>query len=98
MFIDIVKIALRVTSNAYNDEINLLMESALKDLAIADVNVPDSIANLETANASIKQAVITYCKCNFDTRENYEELKKSYDEQKAQLKTNSSNHTWYQSS
>jgi hypothetical protein len=91
MIVDDVKVALRVASTAYDSEISNLILSALADLNIAGVNTP---ADAETATPLLKTAIITYCKCNFGTRENYEQLKKSYDEQKSQLKTNSTYHDW----
>ena len=79
-----VKMALRVTTEAYDSEITDLIESAKKDLGIAGVEIPEN-------DAIINTAVKTYCKLNFGTPNpsNWECLKKSYDEQKAQLSTSS---------
>lgn len=93
MILDEVKVALRVTSNAYDTELNNLILSSLNDLKIAGVNVPED-ANVETAPPVLRTAIITYCKCNFGMREDYDRLKASYDEQKAQLKSNSDYHNW----
>ena len=83
--IDDVKMALRVTTTAYDAEINGLIESAKKDLGIAGVILPAGDDQI------IETAIKTYCKMNFGTPNpaNWEILKKSYDEQKAQLSTNS---------
>ena len=83
-FIDDVKMALRVTTTAYDDEIQSLINSAKIDLGIAGVEVPES-------DAVVNTAIKTYCKLNFGTPNpsNWEYLKKSYDEQKAQLSTSS---------
>lgn len=83
-FIDDVKMALRVTTNAYDDEIAGLINSAKLDLGIAGVEVPEN-------DAVVNTAIKTYCKMNFGTPNpsNWEYLKKSYDEQKAQLSTSS---------
>ena len=83
-FIDDVKMALRVTTTAYDDEIQSLINSAKIDLGIAGVEVPES-------DAVVNTAIKTYCKSNFGTPNpsNWEYLKKSYDEQKAQLSTSS---------
>ena len=51
------------------------------DMGVAGVVVP------EQADALITQAVITYVLMNFGDPDNYDRLKKSYDEQKAQLST-----------
>lgn len=76
-----VKTALRVTTNAYDTELDDLIESAKLDLAIAGVVIPDPMPTV------VSTAIKTYCKINFGTPNpsNYEYLKKSYDEQKAQL-------------
>ena len=74
-----VKMALRITTNAYNDELNDLISAAQIDLGIAGVELPSEL------DAICKQAIVTYCKLNFGEPENYDKLKESYDEQKAQL-------------
>ncbi len=83
--LDDVKMALRVTTQAYDAELNDLIESAKKDLGIAGVIVP------EVDDKVVNTAVKTYCKMNFGTPNPamWEILKKSYDEQKAQLSTSS---------
>lgn len=87
--IDDVKMALRVTTDAYDTEIQSLIVSAKKDLNIAGVETVEEDPILSTA-------VKTYCKLNFGTPNpaNWEYLKKSYDEQKAQL-SNSSDYSDY---
>ena len=77
--LDRVKIALRITSNTFNDELNGLIASAQIDLGIAGVELPAELDEI------CKTAIITYCKMNFGNPDNYDRLKKSYDEQKAQL-------------
>jgi hypothetical protein len=80
--IDDVKLACRVTSSTFDSELNMLIDSAKIDLGIAGVTLPnelDSICNV---------AIITYCKMKFGNPDNYEQLKASYDEQKAQLSMN----------
>lgn len=85
--IDDVKMALRVTTNAYDTELSGLIQSAKKDLEIAGVTIPEG----DTDNV-VNTAIKTYCKVNFGTPNpaNWEYLKKSYDEQKAQLSNSSS--------
>lgn len=74
-----VKLALRITTTAYDSELNDLIESAKLDMGIAGVVIP------ETIDALVTKAVITYCKMSFGLPEDYDRLKRSYDEQKAQL-------------
>ena len=74
-----VKLALRITTNAYDDELNGLIEAAKLDLGIAGVIIPSEL------DAIVSLAIITYCKCHFGEPDEYDRLKASYDEQKAQL-------------
>lgn len=77
-----VKTALRITTNAYDDEISVLIDGAIGDLGIVGVS-----AVATTTDALLIRAVITYCRVNFGSPDDYERLKRSYDEQKAQLIT-----------
>lgn len=77
--LDKVKMALRISTDAYDDELNNLISAAQLDLGIAGVTLP---ANLD---ALCEVAIITYCKLNFGMPDDAERLKRSYDEQKAQL-------------
>lgn len=78
-----VKLALRITTNAYDSELTDLIEAAKIDLGIAGVIVP--ITTDSNIDAIIQRAIVTYCKLNFGEPDEYERLKASYDEQKAQL-------------
>lgn len=71
-----------------NDELSDLIEAAQMDLGIAGVIVPDSLDKL------VLKAIITYCKMSSGLPEDYDRLKKSYDEQKAQLSTASGYTNW----
>lgn len=74
-----VKMALRVTTNAYDTELNGLINAALLDMGIAGVTNDDDTDDV------ILRAIITYCRLNFGKPDDYDRLKASYDEQKAQL-------------
>ena len=77
-----VKLAMRLTTTAYDAEITRLINAAIGDLGIVDIT-----ATATTEDALLQQAIITYCRMNFGTPEDYDRLKASYDEQKAQLMT-----------
>lgn len=77
--LDKVKLALRITTNAFDSELNGLIDAARLDLDVAGVIVP------QAADAILTLAIITYCKLHFGEPDNYDRLKASYDEQKAQL-------------
>ena len=92
-----VKLALRITTDAFNEELTDLMVRALRDMNLAGVEVVydeneewSYVINEEMLNELdplVSFAVITYCKMNFGLPEDYDRLKRSYDEQKAQLVT-----------
>ena len=74
-----VKLALRISTDKYDSELNDLIDAAKLDLGIAGVELP------ETLDALVSKAIITYCKMSFGLPEDYDRLKRSYDEQKAQM-------------
>ena len=75
------KMALRITTTAFDSEITSLLNAALLDLGVAGVVIPDEI------NALVQQACITYVRANFGQPDDYDRMKRSYDEQKEQLST-----------
>ena len=79
--LDQVKTALRIVTTAYDSELSSLINAAMLDLGIAGVVLPDTLDDI------CKRAIITYCKMSFGLPEDYDRLKRSYDEQKAQLVT-----------
>ena len=76
--IDNCKMAMRVTTTAYDTEIQAYIEAAMLDLGIAGVEVPQD-------DALVNKAIMTYVRMSFGAPANYDKLKASYDEQKAQL-------------
>lgn len=86
--IDKTKMALRITTTAYDTELTDLIEAAKLDLGIAGVEVPSALDEIVT------RAIITYCKMSFGIPEDYDKLKASYDEQKAQLSNASGYTNW----
>lgn len=75
------KMARGITTNAYDSEIGDLLDAAALDLGVAGVVIPAEQSLL------VQTAKITYFKMNFHEPANYDRLKASYDEQKAQLAT-----------
>lgn len=79
--LDKVKLALRVTTTAFDSEISDLIDAALADLGVAGVTP------LTETDPLIIRAVTTYCRVYFGQPDDYDRLKIAYDEQKAQLQT-----------
>lgn len=89
--LELVKMALRITTDAFDDELTQLISSAVIDLGFG--GMVDTIT-VQNADSVVKQAIITYCKMNFGLPEDYDRLKRSYDEQKAQLGTATNYTNW----
>lgn len=77
--IEAVKMALRIKTDAFDTELEDLIYAALADLSVAGVTESD------TDNPLVRRAVVTYCRLHFGEPDEYDRLKKSYDEQKAQM-------------
>lgn len=77
--IDDVKLSCRVTTNTFDRQLNMLINSAKIDLGIAGVVLPSELDDI------CNMAICTYCQMHFGNPDNYDQLKVSYDEQKAQL-------------
>ena len=75
------KLAARIRTAAFDNQISDLLDAAALDLGVAGVVAPTSL------DALVRQAEITYFLMNFGEPDQYDRLKRSYDEQKAQLAT-----------
>ena len=75
-----IKLALRIKSSAFDEEISDLIQSAEIDLKIS------GIINAKEDDPLIRQAIKTYCKANFglDNKDS-EKYQKSYDMLKQHL-------------
>ena len=79
-----VKVALRITTNDFDQEITDLINACLLDLGIAGVITGE----VGSVDALVLRAIKTYCLAHFgdaNSVEQYDRLKASYDEQKAQM-------------
>lgn len=81
--LDKVKMALQISSNDFDSEINDLVEGAKIDLSLNDVVIPT------TLDAIVERAIISYCAYHFELNHGNlnraEAIKKAYDEQKSML-------------
>lgn len=82
------KMAGRITTDCFDVEVERLLNAAMLDLGVAGVVIPSEVDDL------VRQACITYFLMNFGQPDNYDRLKASYDEQKAQLSTKTGYTTW----
>ena len=73
------KLSQRIVTTAFDSEIGGLLDAAMLDMGVAGVEVPSVLDSL------VETAAFTFVKCHFGQPDDYDRLKKSYDEQKAQL-------------
>lgn len=78
-----IKLSLRITTDAFDEELTMLAAAAHQDLLVAGVS--SEILKKEPLPSIIEHAIITYVRLNFGQPNDYDRLKKSYDEQKMQL-------------
>lgn len=95
--LDRVKLALLISSDTFDDEIEDLIGAALLDLNIAGVDDATTVSDNPTDKLIIR-AICSYCGYQFElmhgTLDRAEAFKKSYDEQKAQLGMATKYTTW----
>ena len=83
-----VKLALRVSTGAFDSEIEDLIAAALADLGIAGID------QREESDPLILRAVITHCRVYFGEPSDFDKMRAAYDEQKAQLQTATGYTNW----
>ena len=86
--LDLVKMALRISGDAFDAELDMLINAAKDDLGVAGVTTVDEDDPLIVA------AVCTFCKWRFGDPDHADAFKKAYDEQKAQLSMNTGHTDW----
>ena len=82
----LVKTALRITGNAFDTEIALLIDACIEEMRALNVVVDTDTGGTPTS-MQVQTAVIAYCKWQFgdaDTKENWEAI---YHTKLSQLKT-----------
>ena len=89
------KLALRVTAAAYEPELCSLMEAGARDLEIAGVVLPGTVAFSVTGagmqddstltDALVMRAIFTYVRMHFGSPADHDKLVDAYNTQKVQL-------------
>lgn len=95
--LDKVKLALLISSEDFDDELDDLIGGAVLDLNIAGVDDETTVSDNPTDKLIIR-AIISYCGYHFElvhgTLDRADAFKRSYDEQKAQLGMATNYTTW----
>lgn len=89
------KLAMAITTNAYDGEIADLLDAGARDLTIAGVVLPGTVSfamtesgmqdNSTLTDRLVMRAIITYARMHFRNPDDYDRLKESYAMQKVQL-------------
>ena len=89
--LQLCKLALRISTDAYDTLLQMLIQSALQDMAIPGINIPENEIDY---SAVLKQCIITYVRLHFGEPDNYDKLAEAYSEQKKQLQMCSDYNIW----
>lgn len=81
--LDKVKMALRVTTDAFNSELTSLIKACIADLNLAGIT--GATVTIDSDDDLIVQAVVAFCKWRFGEPTNPTQMKELYELQKAQL-------------
>lgn len=71
-----------VGTDIYDRELQRLINACIADLGIIGLDT-----TAKTTDPNYIQAIVTYCRLNFGSPADYDRLKRSYDEQKAQMQS-----------
>lgn len=91
-----VKMAMRIASGTFDEELQDLILAGKDDLRVAGVTGFDvENGQIDTEDPLIRRAIITYCKMHWPGFSGqHDALKASYDEQKAQLSMHTGTTVW----
>ena len=85
-----VKLALRITTTAFDTEISLLISDCITSMH----NLGVTTAAADSTDPQIISAVIAYCKWKFGQNEEADRWRAIYEEKLAELKTQTGYTTW----
>lgn len=84
--LDKVKLALRISGNAFNEEVTDLINAAIADLRLVGINVQElGSSATSTGDPLLDRAIIFYAKANFGYNDDAERYRAAYDYLKCAL-------------
>lgn len=92
-----VKLAKRISTTVFDAELLDLIAAAIADLQLIGITFTvttvtgqgGAVSDYVVSDPLVSRAIVTYCVMNFGSPEDYDRLKRSYDEQKGQLRETS---------
>lgn len=85
--LEIVKLALRITTTAFDSEITRLINECIEELQGLGVIVNTDEATGDPTSEQVQGAIVAYCKWQFGQNEEADRWREIYDRKLAQLKT-----------
>lgn len=81
-----VKLALRITESAFDDEVTDLINAAAADLRLVGINVQEvGVFDTTTGDPLLDRAIVLYAKANFGYTDDAERYRAAYDYLKCAL-------------
>lgn len=85
--LNIVKLALRITTTAFDSEITRLINECIEELTGLGVIVSSDDETGVPTSEQVQGAIIAYCKWQFGSNDDSEKWREIFDRKLAQLKT-----------
>lgn len=91
--LDIVKLALRIVTDAFDDELNMLIATAIAEMEGLGVII-DTESDGQPASIQVQSAIVAFCKWQFGNSEDSDKWEGIYHTKLAQLKTMTGHTNW----
>lgn len=85
--LQLVKTALRISGTAFDDELQMLIDSCIQELQAMNVRVVTVCDDATPYSPQVQAAVVAYCKWQFGNLPEKEQWRDIYHTKLAQLKT-----------
>ena len=92
--LDIVKLALRITTTAFDTEIQRLINECLEEMQGLGVVIDLDAETGAPTSDQVQGAVVAYCKWQFGSNDEADRWREIFDRKLAQLKTMTGFTTW----
>ena len=91
--LDIVKLALRIVTDAFDSELTMLIETAVAEMEGRGVII-ETESDGQPASIQVQSAIVAFCKWQFGNNEDSDKWEGIYHQKLAQLKTMTGHTDW----